>query len=106
LALLIGPGCSNACELEAYAFSKAPGMSVVGQSPSAGVLSDAAGGQFLLPEGFSLQIPTGRFVLPDGGILLEGQGLPLTVRVPVDETTVLSAEDVVLNAAEAMVVGE
>jgi len=106
LALLIGPGCSNACELEAYAFSKAPGMSVVGQFPSAGVLSDVTGGQFLLPEGFSLQIPTGRFVLPDGGILLEGQGLPLTVRVPVDETTVLSAEDVVLNAAEAMVVGE
>jgi C-terminal processing protease CtpA/Prc len=103
LALLIGPGCSNACELEAYALSKLPGMSVVGQSPSAGVLSDVTGGQFLLPEGFSLQIPMGRFVQPEGGILIEGQGLPLTVRVPVDETTVLSTEDVVLNAAEALV---
>lgn len=103
LALLIGPGCSNACELEAYAFSKVTGMNVVGQSPSAGVLSDATGGQFLLPEGFSLQIPTGRFVLPDGGIFIEGQGIPPTVRVPVDETTALSAEDVVLNAAEAVV---
>jgi C-terminal processing protease CtpA/Prc len=99
LVLLIGPGCSNACELEAYALTKLPGLSVVGQSPSAGVLSDVTGGQFLLPDGFSLQIPTGRFVLPDGGILIEGQGIPLTVRVPVDETTVLSAEDVVLNAA-------
>jgi hypothetical protein len=79
------------------------GVSVVGQSPSAGVLSDVTGGQFLLPEGFSLQIPMGRFVQPDGGILIEGQGVPLTVRVPVDETTVLSAEDVVLNAAEAVV---
>ena len=106
LALLIGPGCSNACELEAYAFSKAPGMSVVGQFPSAGVLSDVTGGQFLLPEGFSLQIPTGRFVSPDGGIFIEGQGVPLAVRVPVDETTVLSAEDIILNAAEAIVVGE
>ena len=106
LVLLVGPGCSNACELEAYALTKVPGMNVVGQSPSAGVLSDVTGGQFLLPEGFSLQIPTGRFVLPDGGILLEGQGVPLTVRVPVDETTVLSAEDVVLNAAEAIVMGQ
>jgi C-terminal processing protease CtpA/Prc len=99
LALLIGPGCSNACELEAYALTQLPGLSVVGQSPSAGVLSDVTGGQFLLPDGFSLQIPMGRFVQPDGGILIEGQGVPLTVRVPVDETTVLSAEDVVLNTA-------
>ena len=106
LVLLVGPGCSNACELEAYALSKLPGLSVVGQYPSAGVLSDVTGGQFLLPEGFSLQIPTGRFVLPDGGILLEGQGVPLTVRIPVDETSVLSAEDVVLNAAEALVSGQ
>jgi C-terminal processing protease CtpA/Prc len=105
LALLIGPGCSNACELEAYAFSKIPGMIVVGQSPSAGVLSDVAGGQFLLPEGFSLQIPTGRFVSPDGGIFIEGQGVPPTMRVPVNETTALSTEDVVLNAAEATVGG-
>jgi C-terminal processing protease CtpA/Prc len=103
LVLLIGPGCSNVCELEAYALTKVPGMSVVGQSPSAGVLSDVTGGQFLLPEGFSLQIPTGRFILPDGGILLEGQGVPLMVRVPVDETTVFSAEDVVLNAAESVI---
>jgi C-terminal processing protease CtpA/Prc len=103
LALLIGPGCSNVCELEAYALSRVPGMSVVGQFPSAGVLSDVTGGQFLLPEGFSLQIPTGRFVLPDGGILLEGQGLPLTLRVPVDEGTVLSVEDVVLKAAESVI---
>jgi hypothetical protein len=65
-----------------------------------------ARGQFILPDGFSLQIPTGRFVLPDGGIFLEGQGVPLTVRIPVDETTVLSAEDVVLNAAEAIVMGQ
>ena len=63
-----------------------------------------ARGQFLLPEGFSLQIPTGRFVLPDGSIFLEGQGVPLTVRVPVDETTSLSSEDVILNAAVEILV--
>jgi C-terminal processing protease CtpA/Prc len=106
LILLIGPGCSNACELEAYALSKIPGLIVVGQSPSAGVLSDVAGGQFLLPEGFSLQFPTGRFVLPNGEILLEGQGISPTVRIPIDETTVLSNEDVVLNAAEVIATGQ
>jgi C-terminal processing protease CtpA/Prc len=104
--LLVGPGCSSSCELEAYAFSQLPGMIVVGQYPSAGVLADVTRGQFLLPEGVSLQVPTGRFILPNGGIFLEGQGVPLTVRVPVDATTVLSAEDVVLNAAEKIVVGQ
>ena len=99
LALLVGPACASACELEAYAFSQVPGMIVVGQYPSAGVEAEVARGQFLLPEGFSLQIPTGRFVLPDGSIFLEGQGVPLTVRVPVDETTALSSEDVILNTA-------
>ena len=104
LALLVGPACSSACELEAYAFSQVPGMIVVGQYPSAGVEAEVARGQFLLPEGFSLQIPTGRFVLPDGSIFLEGQGVPLTVRVPVDETTSLSSEDVILNVAVEILV--
>jgi C-terminal processing protease CtpA/Prc len=106
MILLVGPGCSSACELEAYGFSQVPGMIVAGQYPSAGSEADVTRGQFLLPEGFSLQIPTGRFVLPDGGIFLEGQGVTLTVRVPVDESTVLSAQDVVLNAAEKIVSGQ
>jgi C-terminal processing protease CtpA/Prc len=79
---------------------------IAGQTPSAGVLSDVTGGQFLLPEGFSLQVPTGRFVSPEGEILLEGQGVPLTVRVPIDETTVLSTDDLVLTAAQAIAAGQ
>ena len=55
--------------------------------------AEVARGQFMLPEGFSLQVPTGRFTLPDGSIFLEGQGIPLTMRVPVDETYALSSED-------------
>lgn len=99
LALLVGPACASACELEAHAFSQVPGMIVIGEYPSAGVEAEVARGQFLLPGGFSLQIPTGRFVLPDGGIFLEGQGVPLTVRVPVDEVTALTSEDIILNTA-------
>jgi C-terminal processing protease CtpA/Prc len=106
MVLLVGPACASACELEAYGFSRVPGMIVVGQFPSSGTEAEVARGQFILPDGFSLQIPTGRFVLPDGGLFLEGQGVPLTVRVPIDESTVLSAEDVVLNAAVAIVTGE
>ena len=106
ILVLIGHGCSNACELEAYALARLPNVIIAGQTPSAGVLSDVTGGQFLLPEGFSLQVPTGRFVSPDGEILLEGQGVPLTVRVPIDETTVLSTDDLVLTAAQAIAAGQ
>ncbi len=106
MVLLVGPACASACELEAYGFSQVPGMIVAGQFPSSGTEAEVARGQFILPDGFSLQIPTGRFILPDGGIFLEGQGVPLTVRIPVNETTVLSVEDVVLNAAVAIVTGE
>jgi C-terminal processing protease CtpA/Prc/predicted small secreted protein len=106
LILLIGPGCSNACELEAYALSQIPGTIVVGESASAGVLSDVTGGQFLMPSGLSLQIPTGRFVQPNGEILLEGEGLVPTVWVPINETNVLAGEDIVLNNAVAIATGQ
>jgi C-terminal processing protease CtpA/Prc len=86
--------------VEAYAFSRLPGVTVIGQYPTAGVLSDVTGGQFLLPENFSLQIPMGRYILSDGSLFIEGRGIQPTVRVPVDETNVLSVEDVILSAAE------
>jgi C-terminal processing protease CtpA/Prc len=103
--LLVGPACARSCELEAYALSQVPGMIVVGHSPTAGVVSDASRGQFLLPEGFTFQFPTGRYILPDGTVFLEGQGTPLTARVPVDEDTVLSLDDILLTVAEAIVQG-
>lgn len=98
LALLVGQACYSACEIEAYGFSQVPGMLTVGQTPTAGVEAEVARGQFALPEGFSLQIPTGRFTLPDGGIFLEGTGVVPTLRVPVDESTATSTEDLVLQA--------
>jgi len=101
IILLVGPGCSGLCELEAFAFTQLPNVTVIGQSTSAGTYSNVAFGQFLLPEGFKLQIPTGRFVRADGGLLIEGQGIPLTIRVPVDESTVFTTDDVVLQIAEA-----
>lgn len=98
MALLVGQACYSACEIEAYGFSQVPGMLTVGQAPTSGVEAEVARGQFALPEGFSLQIPTGRFTLPDGSIFLEGQGVVPSLRVPVDESTVYSTDDVTLQA--------
>jgi hypothetical protein len=73
-------------------------MIVVGQYPTGGVEAETARGSFKLPEGFSVTVPTGRFTLPDGSIFLEGQGVPPTLHIPVDETTALASDDTVLQA--------
>jgi C-terminal processing protease CtpA/Prc len=101
LALLVGPDCTSACEIESYGFSKVPGTVVVGQYPTGGVEAEVARGQYKLPENIDLQFPTGRITLPDGSLFLEGQGVQPTVRVPIDEQNVLAADDAVLKAAEA-----
>jgi C-terminal processing protease CtpA/Prc len=101
IALLVDQNCTSACEIESYGFSKVPGVIVVGQYPTGGVEAEVARGQFELPEGIKLQFPTGRIVSPDGSLFLEGAGVQPTVRVPIDEQSVLSHDDVVLKAAEA-----
>jgi C-terminal processing protease CtpA/Prc len=103
IVLLVGQACASACEIESYGFSQVPGTIVIGTTPSAGVEAEVARGQFTLPEGFSLQVPTGRITLPDGSLFLEGQGVPLTLRVPVDKAFALSSEDEVLKAGERAV---
>lgn len=103
LAVLIDQFCYSACELEAYGFSKVPGVEMVGQYPTAGTEAEVARGQVELPEGISLQIPTGRYLNPDGSLFLEGVGVAPTVKVPVNANTVLSDQDVVLQyAAKAL----
>ncbi|MBM3138395.1 MAG: peptidase S41, partial [Chloroflexi bacterium] len=105
MVVLVDQYCYSACEIEAYGFSQVPGMVVMGQFPTAGVEAEVARGKFLLPEGMEFNIPTGRFTLPDGSIFLEGEGLQLDVRIPVDETSVLSTRDVVLEEAIAFIMG-
>ena len=97
--LLIDQACASACELESYAFSQVPGMEVIGHTPTAGVEAEVARGQFELPEGMSLQVPTGRFILPDGSLFLEGQGVQPTILVPVTEDNAFGDQDAVLNEA-------
>ena len=78
-------------------------MIVVGQYQTGGVEAEVARGQFQLPEGIALQVPTGRFLLPDGSLFLEGEGVQPTMRIPINEETVLTDTDVVLEAAEQAV---
>jgi hypothetical protein len=105
IAMLVGPACASACEQEAYSFSQVPNAIVVGMYPSGGIFADVLRGQYELPEGISLQIPTERFTKPDGGLFLEGTGVVPTVKVPVTEATVLTTDDVVLRAAEDALFG-
>jgi C-terminal processing protease CtpA/Prc len=99
MVLLVDQFCYSACEIEAYGFSQVPGMVVMGQFPTAGVEAETARGDFVLPAGIEMTLPTGRFTLPDGSIFLEGQGVQPTVKLPVDRASVLSGDDVVLQAA-------
>ncbi len=99
MVLLVDQFCYSACEIEAYGFSQVPGMVVMGQFPTAGVEAETARGDFKLPEGIEVTIPTGRFTLPDGSIFLEGQGVQPSVKLPVDRESVLSGQDVVLQKA-------
>jgi C-terminal processing protease CtpA/Prc len=100
MVLLVGMACYSACEIDAYGLSQVPGMVVMGETPSAGVEAEVARGQYLLPEGIAVQVPTGRFVNQDGSIFLEGQGVQLNRRVPDTAENLLSGRDFVLDAAE------
>ncbi len=106
MVLLVDQNCYSACEIEAYGFSQVPGMVVMGQFPTAGVEAETARGKFLLPEGMEFSIPTGRFTLPDGSIFLEGKGVQPAVRLPVDEASVLSDGDAVLEQAVNYIIGQ
>jgi len=103
MVLLVGPACYSACDEESYGFSQVPGMIVVGMYPTASTFAEVARGQIMLPEGFSLQIPTGRSSLPDGSLFLEGSGVQPTVKVPITLENVTSTEDVVLQFGERAV---
>jgi C-terminal processing protease CtpA/Prc len=106
MALLVGLDCASACELEAYGFGQVPGMIVVGQYPTSGIEAEVSRGQIKMPEGISMQFPIGREVLPDGSLFLEGKGVQPTIKVPVDQSTALSRDDVVLQAAENAILGK
>lgn len=97
VAVLVGPNCNSACEFFSYAMTLQDRAAIVGQYPTAGM----AGSQkaFVMPEGVVLQFSIGRTQDEQGNVLIEGTGVIPTVKVPVNEDTLFSAGDPVLEAA-------
>ena len=99
IAVLIGPHCSSACEFFSHVISSSGRGAAVGQYPTGGL----AGAQerFLMPGGEIVQFSVVRPIGPEGDIILEGVGVIPDVRVPVNEETLFSEGDPVLEAAIA-----
>lgn len=103
VAVIIGPNCGSACEFFTYDMIQQDRADVVAHYPTAGL----GGSQnlFLMPEFEYLQISIGRPVDMEGNIIIEGVGVPPTVRVPVTEETLLTEGDPLLETAIAVVTG-
>ncbi len=99
VAVLIGPDCLSACEGFAYAMSQGGRALMVGHYPTAGAFGEVGRGQYQLPEGLSLQFPTGRPETADGQLVIEGIGIEPDIQVPVTVESALGEVDVVLQAA-------
>ncbi|MBK8027382.1 MAG: peptidase S41 [Chloroflexi bacterium] len=99
IAVLVGPNCNSACEYFTYNMTLEDRAAIVGQYPTAGL----GGGQttYLMPGGLQLQYSFTRSVGPEGEIIIEGTGVEPTVRVPVDEETLFSETDPILDGAVA-----
>jgi C-terminal processing protease CtpA/Prc len=97
IAVLVGPNCLSACEFFSYDMTLQDRATIVGQYPTGGLGGSV--NQFYMPENISVQITIGRAVDADGNIHIEGQGVAPDVLVPVNEETLFSDGDPVLQAA-------
>ena len=97
IALVVGPNCSSACEYFSYDMTLQDRAAIVGQYPTGGLGGSQA--TYLMPEGIQLQYSIGRNVDADGNIIIEGTGVVPTVQVPVNEDTLFSDGDPILDAA-------
>ncbi len=97
VAVLVGPNCNSACEFFSYNLTLENRAAIVGQYPTAGL----GGGidNVIMPLGIYFQYTAGRALDADGNIHIEGKGIVPTVQVAVDESTVFSDGDPVLEAA-------
>jgi C-terminal processing protease CtpA/Prc len=103
VAAIIGTTCYSACEFFAYDLSLDGRTAIVGHYPTGGLGGSVE--DFYMPGPISVRMTIGRAVDEDGNIHIEGQGVPPTIDVPVDETALFSGQDVLLNAAIAYLDG-
>jgi C-terminal processing protease CtpA/Prc len=101
VAVLVDAMTGSAGDLFTYAMHVDNRALIVGHTPTGGFAGEVGDGQYELPGGLQMQIPTGRPVDPvTGATLLEGRGVPPDVRVPLTVESILSPQDEVLQAAE------
>jgi C-terminal processing protease CtpA/Prc len=102
LAVLVNEMTGSAGDLFVYALQHEGRALVVGETPSGGFVGEVSDGQYLLPGGLQMQVPTGRVTDPlTGQALIEGTGVLPDVRVPRTWKSIVSPQDEVLQAAEA-----
>ena len=97
VAAIVGTTCYSACEFFAYDLSLDDRAAIVGHYPTGGLGGSVE--DFYMPGPVSVRLTIGRAVDENGDIHIEGQGVPPTVDVPVDEATLFGGQDVLLNAA-------
>jgi len=97
IAVLVGLGCASACEFFSYDMSLQDRAAIIGQYPSAGLGGGVS--DFDMPEGLRVRFTVARELDADQNIHLEGIGVQPTIRVPIDEESVLSQGDIVLDYA-------
>lgn len=103
VAVLIHPFCQSACESFVYNMTLQERAAVVGQYTTSGLGGSVV--PIFLPGGVTTSITNGRSLDANGEIHIEGKGVAPTVRVPVNEETLFSSGDPVLEAAIAVLDG-
>ena len=107
VAVLVDEMTGSAADMFVYAMQTENRAVIVGHTPTAGFTGEVSNGQYILPGGLRMQIPTGRTVDPiTGTTLLEGTGVSPNVEVPRTRVSLASPEDEVLLAAEAALLGQ
>lgn len=104
IAVLVGPNCNSACEFFSYNMTLQDRAAIVGQYPTGGL----GGGQkfFSMPDGLVLQFSAVRNLDASDNVIVEGTGVPLDVKVPMDEETVFAEGDVILDYAIQYLLGQ
>ncbi len=101
VAVLVDAMTGSAADLFVYAMTQHDRAIVVGHTPTGGFTGEVSDGQYKLPGGLDMQMPTGRPVDPQtGATLLEGVGVAPNVRVPLTWEALILENDAVLAAAE------
>lgn len=97
VVVLTGLGCFSECEFFSYSLSLLDNVSIVGFYPTEGLGGNIT--PVFMPDGVRFQFTTGRALNTEGGIRLEGIGVPLDVQVPVTEETLFYDGDLLLDRA-------